>query len=172
MAHSTIGFDCNTACRFMAYRSSNRGAQSTIISAWLTMSAALSSLIFSPIASISSRGFRSFSRWVADSTRGFPSQSWASGQELRRFTGQNESVYYVVFSPDGRQIISCGSDGKSSTLRRWDATTGEEFSPPLSQIIHPADCGRRSKMSALTARCHPVNPPRDALSYQRLQSPH
>ncbi len=45
-----------------------------------------------------------------------------SGRELRRLTGHKRSVKAVTFSPDGRRLLTGGSDG---TARVWDAATGE-----------------------------------------------
>jgi hypothetical protein len=44
----------------------------------------------------------------------------STGEEIRTFPAHKEHIRSVVFSPDGRHIVS--SDGQ--TLRLWDATTG------------------------------------------------
>jgi eukaryotic-like serine/threonine-protein kinase len=41
----------------------------------------------------------------------------------RVFNGNAADVRSVAFDPDGKQIVSCGSDG---TLKLWDAETGRE----------------------------------------------
>ncbi len=40
-----------------------------------------------------------------------------SGRELRKFEGHQSHVGEVRFTPDGRQILSGGSD---QTMRFWD----------------------------------------------------
>jgi hypothetical protein len=49
--------------------------------------------------------------------------------ELRRFPGHNESVETVAFSPDGKQVLSGGADGKALL---WDINGG----PPLREFTH------------------------------------
>jgi WD40 repeat protein len=45
-------------------------------------------------------------------------------QELRTFAHQG-TVSHVAFSPDGRRVVTAGSDGP--TARVWDARTGQEI---------------------------------------------
>ena len=49
----------------------------------------------------------------------------ATGQELRTFQGQGDSVTvsFVAFRPDGRQMLIGSSDG---TAILWDETTGQK----------------------------------------------
>lgn len=49
--------------------------------------------------------------------------------------GHEGPVYYVAYSPDGKQIASAGGD---KTVRIWDAGTGDE----LLALTHPAAVGR------------------------------
>ena len=58
--------------------------------------------------------------------------NWQTGEEVRRFEGQNDVIYSVAFSPDGRQLLSSsgpsGPFSKSSgdnELVLWDVETGE-----------------------------------------------
>jgi len=44
-------------------------------------------------------------------------------KEDRRFEGHASSVYRVVFTPDGKNALSCSFD---KTVRRWDITTGTQ----------------------------------------------
>jgi WD40 repeat protein len=70
---------------------------------------------------------------------------------IQTFTGHTASIYSIVFSPDGRTIVSGGAD---ETLRLWDVQTGEEkisikagyvysvaFSPDGTKIATGSDDG-------------------------------
>ena len=48
--------------------------------------------------------------------------------EVDRFLGHRGGVRAVVFSPDGRRIVSASID---RTLRFWDVVTGQPMGPPL-----------------------------------------
>jgi WD40 repeat protein len=58
-----------------------------------------------------------------------PKDNWAilwdvaTTRELQRFQGHDGIVHTVKFSPDGRRILTIGSD---STARLWDPLTGRE----------------------------------------------
>ena len=45
-----------------------------------------------------------------------------SGQEIRRFDGHHDAVYWVVFSPDGQSGLSASADRQ---IIRWDLATGK-----------------------------------------------
>src|SRR5262249_17630618 len=70
---------------------------------------------------------------------GRPTVAEVSG-ELRRFTGHEDMVWSVAFSPDGQTILSGGGDklqdgrwrpGSDNTVRLWDVNSG-----------HPRQCSR------------------------------
>ena len=46
-----------------------------------------------------------------------------SGAELQELRGHQDQIHQVVFSQDGKTLISTGDD---KTIRFWDATTGKE----------------------------------------------
>lgn len=43
--------------------------------------------------------------------------------EIRRFEGHTESVLSVAFTPDGRQLLSCGAE---PSVRLWDVRSGKQ----------------------------------------------
>jgi WD40 repeat protein len=47
-----------------------------------------------------------------------------TGQERRQFIGHSDQVLALVFSRDGRYVLSGSADG---TARLWDAQTGQEL---------------------------------------------
>jgi RNA polymerase sigma factor (sigma-70 family) len=62
-----------------------------------------------------------------------------TGEELHRLTGHQEAIYPVLFSPDGKTLISCGDD---KTVRFWDVATGKQvrqfdFAEPGNIAVSP-----------------------------------
>jgi WD40 repeat protein len=53
----------------------------------------------------------------------------SSGQEMRTISGHSGGVLSVAFSPDGKRIVSGGSDEarKSGEVKVWDANTAKEI---------------------------------------------
>jgi WD40 repeat protein len=49
----------------------------------------------------------------------------ATGRHLRRLDGHDQSVFTVVFSPNGKQLASCGWDDQ--TIRLWEVATGKRL---------------------------------------------
>jgi WD40 repeat protein len=47
----------------------------------------------------------------------------ATGKEVRRFTGHEDSVWSVAVTPDGKYVVSGSGD---KTVRLWDLATGKE----------------------------------------------
>ena len=61
----------------------------------------------------------------------------ATGREALTFRGHTNTVHDVVFSPDGRRIVSGDYDG---VIKVWDAVTGQEA---LTFRGHTTQCQRR-----------------------------
>lgn len=60
-------------------------------------------------------------------------EAGAAGDERRRFAGHENSVHSVVFSPDGKRLVSASTD---NTVRLWNPTLDDDsdevlrFNPP------------------------------------------
>ena len=69
----------------------------------------------------------------------------ATGRLITRLAGHNDFINNIAFSPNGRQLLSCS--GRDSTIKIWDAASGElirsiqsnaigvSFSPDGSRIV-------------------------------------
>jgi WD40 repeat protein len=85
----------------------------------------LSGLAFALPNSVTSREYMShYSQTLVVETGGL--STWPATQSV--LTGHSDTVCSVAFSPDGRRVVS-GSD--DSTIRIWDAETGETMIGPL-----------------------------------------
>ncbi|KIM26984.1 hypothetical protein M408DRAFT_72023, partial [Serendipita vermifera MAFF 305830] len=85
----------------------------------------LSALPFSPKSSAVSRQYaKSYPQTLSVQMGGH--LKWPQTQNV--LSGHGMRVYSVVFSPDGRRIVSGSSD---KTIRVWDAQTGELIVEPL-----------------------------------------
>ena len=77
-----------------------------------------STLIFSPEQSLVRQNFKQeVARWIAPLPR--ITKTWSSC--LQTLEGHTDSVYSVVFSPNGQHLASCSGDG---TVRLWDVGSG------------------------------------------------
>ena len=81
------------------------------------------------VGGIRALAFSPDGRIVATPTWGGPDSSirlWdaATGKLLRQCQGHEAAIDKVLFTPDGKQLISGGIDG---TLRLWDVQTGKEI---------------------------------------------
>ena len=56
-----------------------------------------------------------------------------TGKRLKTLTGHSKPIYDIVFSPDGRRLVSGGDD---DTIRVWDTETGELRFPPIPHSGH------------------------------------
>ncbi|KAF7979561.1 hypothetical protein HWV62_41836 [Athelia sp. TMB] len=62
-------------------------------------------------------------------------RQWSNLLQVLR--GHTDVVNAVVISPDGSKIASCSDD---STVRVWNALTGQEALPPLQGHEYPVEC--------------------------------
>jgi WD40 repeat protein len=67
--------------------------------------------------------------WDVESGSRFVFWDEESDRFLDLFSGHSDRVYSVVFSPDGRQVLSGSNDG---TVRLWDEYTGKEIAQFIS----------------------------------------
>ena len=56
-----------------------------------------------------------------------------TGDITETFTGHADDIFPIVFSPDGKVLISGGDD---DTIRAWDMETGELRFPPIPHSGH------------------------------------
>ena len=82
-----------------------------------------------------------------------------SGKPVFTLSGPGLPVWSLGFTPDGRQILTGGSD---RLLRRWDARTGDHLGPAV--IERPADLfaglagGRGAEVFRACVACHTLSP--------------
>ena len=83
----------------------------------------------------------------------------ASGKPVFALNGPGLPVWSLGFTPDGRQILTGGSD---RLLRRWDARTGDHLGSAV--IERPADLlaglggGRGAEVFRACVACHTLSP--------------
>jgi len=83
----------------------------------------------------------------------------ASGKPVFTLNGPGLPVWSLGFTPDGRQILTGGSD---RLLRRWDARTGDHLGP--AALERPADPvaglegGRGAEVFRACVACHTLSP--------------
>jgi len=56
-----------------------------------------------------------------------------SGEEIRSFSGHQDTVSTISFSPDGKKILSGGND---YSIRIWNVTSGKEIHPRKSHFSY------------------------------------
>ena len=84
-----------------------------------------SALVFAPEKSIVRETFKRYvPSWIQRKTR--VETYWNA--MLQTLKGHTSRVSSVAFSPDGKQIVSGSYD---TTVRRWDAATGQQLLPAL-----------------------------------------
>ena len=83
----------------------------------------------------------------------------ASGKPVFTLNGPGLPVWSLGFTPDGRQILTGGSD---RLVRRWDARTGDHLGPAVME--RPADLlaglegSRGAEVFRACAACHTLRP--------------
>jgi WD40 repeat protein len=50
-----------------------------------------------------------------------------TGEQVRRFDGEQESISSVAFSPDGRFVVAGGRGGDAPSISLWEAATGKRL---------------------------------------------
>ena len=94
----------------------------------LTSNSTISDISFSPDSSmLTGIGYEFVNLWKVD-----------SGEKSATLTGHRGWVKAVVFSPDGRTVMSGGED---DTLRLWDVTPYRSITPDMVRILYflPSD---------------------------------
>ena len=89
----------------------------------LTSNSTISDISFSPDNSmLTGTGYESVNLWEVD-----------GGEKSATLTGHRGWVKAVVFSPDGRTVMSGGED---DTLRLWDVTPYRSITPDMVRILY------------------------------------
>jgi WD40 repeat protein len=63
----------------------------------------------------------------------------ASGREVCTLEGHTDGVISVAFSPDGKWIVS-GGCGRDSTLKVWDASSGQKMRTLEGHLRYSVNC--------------------------------
>jgi cytochrome c len=83
----------------------------------------------------------------------------STAQPLMRLVGPGLPVWSLAFAPDGRELLTGGSD---RLVRRWDARSGEHIGPVV--MARPADLlavagdERGAEVFKACAACHTLTP--------------
>jgi WD40 repeat protein len=59
---------------------------------------------------------------------------WAARKPLHRLRGHLSTVTWLTYSPDGRQLVSCGKDRR---VILWDARTGQRLRTMIGHLVWP-----------------------------------
>ena len=106
----------------------------------------LSGLPFLPSTSVMGRGLLKGFPGIARVAVGMH-DSWPRNHHVLQ--GHTESVQSVVFSPDGRHIVSGSSD---RTIQVWDAQTGDQVGTPLQVVFKsPVQKNQKNRQPDWTA---------------------
>ena len=67
-------------------------------------------------------------RMIVSAGNGPPAKVWdaATGRVNVNFPGHSILVFSLAWHPDGRRIVTAGSDGRHQAVKVWDATDGQE----------------------------------------------